>query len=210
VLHETLEVEVGKLIRRGNLKELGKLGVGVNLAAVALVLKTIRRDVGVNLLAHVRARHLSADGLAEERSELLADERGLNKTRGLARARGLALLGRSLLGSLHLAGNSLLEHLEVILDGREEAGELLELGIELSNAASNAGNLSRDGGIGGRGNHGHGGGRDGGLDLRLLYARLGLGNGDGNNGSGGSRSLSSPNHSGYILLTKYAFKLFFG
>jgi len=209
VLHETLEVEVGKLIGRRNLKELGKLGIGIDLAAVALVLKTICRNVGVNLLAHVRARHLSADGLAEERGELLADERGLDEARGLAGARGLALLGGSLLGGLQLAGNRLLEHLEIVLDGREKAGELLELGVELGNATSNARGLGCDGGIRGDGGNNGSRGRGGDLNLRLLYARLGLDNGGSNNGGGGGRSLRGPNHSGYILLTKYAFKLFF-
>jgi len=209
VLHETLEVEVGKLVRRSNLKELGELGIGVNLTSVGLVLKTIRRDICVNLLADLSASHLRANGLAKERSKLLADESGLHKTRGLTDAGGLALLGRSLLGGLHLASNGLIKSLKIVLDGGEEAGKLLELGVELGDTSSNirhvGGRDHRGDGRGG-GNYGN---RCGGSDLSLSLTTAGLRlDGGGGRNRGGCGSLRGSNHSGYILLTSHAFKLF--
>ena len=212
MLHETLEVEVGKLVRRGNLKELGELGIGVNLTAVGLILKTIRRDIRVNLLAHIGAGHLRANGLAEESSKLLADERGLHETGGLAGASGLALLGRSLLGGLHLAGDGLIKGLEIILDGGEETGKLLELGVELGDTSSDVRHVGGGSNRSDRrrgSNDGSRGDRRRGSNLSLGLTAAGLrldGSGGGNRGGGGS--LRGSNHSGYILLTNHAFKLF--
>jgi hypothetical protein len=93
VLHETLEVEVGKLIILANLEELGELGIRVNLAAIGLVLKVVRLDVGIELLAHVSASHLGTNCLAKEGSELITDAGGLYETRRLAVDVVAALLG---------------------------------------------------------------------------------------------------------------------
>ena len=131
VLHEALEVEVGKLVLLAKLEELGKLGIRVDLAAIGLVLKTIGLDVGVELLAHVSASHLSANGLAKEGGKLVTDAGGLDETRRLAIDVVAALLGRGLLGSLHLTGNGLLKGLEVVLEGGKETNKLLELGTVL-------------------------------------------------------------------------------
>ena len=93
VLHETLEVEVGKLIILANLEELGKLGIRVNLAAIGSVLELVGLDVGIELLAYVSASHLSTNGLAKEGSKLITDASGLDETRRLAVDVVAALLG---------------------------------------------------------------------------------------------------------------------
>ena len=92
VLHEALEIEVSELVLLANLKELSKLGVGVNLATIGLILKTRGLDIGIELLAHVSASHLSANRLSKEYSKLVADASGLNESRGLAVAVVAALL----------------------------------------------------------------------------------------------------------------------
>jgi len=92
VLHEALEVEVSELVLLAKLEKLGELGIGVDLATICLVLKTMGLDVGIELLAHVSASHLSANCLSKETSKLVGDAGGLNETRGLAVAVIAALL----------------------------------------------------------------------------------------------------------------------
>ena len=130
VLHVTLEVEVGELVRAGESEELGKARVGVNLAPVLLVLEALLANVGVNLLAHLSAGHLGSNGLSEELGELVADAGGLDEPGRLPVSSGLPLL-RVLLGALELTRKGLLEGLVIALHGREEAGHLLELCSEL-------------------------------------------------------------------------------
>jgi len=129
--HETLEVEVGELILLLELEESGKLGIGVNLAAILVVLKLVGADVRVNLASNYRARHLSALLLAKEGGKLVTDAGGLNKARGLAVARLALALGALLLGSLELALPLLLHGLVLRLEGRNHGSKLLELSIEL-------------------------------------------------------------------------------
>jgi len=199
VLHEALEVEVGELIILADLEELGELLIGVDLATIGLVLKTVSVDVGIDLLAHLSAGHLSANGLAEKGSELVTDAGGLDEARGLAVATVLALLGGELLGSLHLAGNRLLKGLEVVLEGGEEANHLLELSTVLRHLEGEVGNIGLNSG-GSR--SGGGSGSRSGLNLRGsdLLGAGGLGgsrslNNRGRGGSGGSGNrLSSSNH----------------
>ena len=203
VLHVALEVEVGELILLVELEELGELLIGVDLATIGLVLKTIGGDVGIDLLAHIRAGHLGANGLGEEGGELLADGGGLHEARGLAVAVVTALLGGGLLGSLHLAGDRLLEGLEVVLHGGEETDKLLELGGELSELkGKHRGIGGDDRGLTASDGGNYGGGLDnGGGGLGLASTGLGgsslASGGSSNNGSGGS-GLRSSNHSGYI------------
>jgi len=219
VLHVALEVEVGELVILLHLEKLGELIIGVDAATILLVLETIGLDVGVNLLAHVRARHLSANRLAKELGKLVTDAGGLDKARGLAVDVVAALLGGGLLGILQLTGNGLLEGLEIVLDRGEKTNKLLELGVELSELKGNRRSLG-GGGISDKLR----GGRelvDGGLlNLGLLGTGLssglvgsGLNNGGGsNNGSsdGSGNRLRRSNHSGYyILLSCFVFKLFF-
>ena len=130
VLHITLKIEVGKLIVGTNGKELGETAVGVDDAAILLVLKTLLTDVGVNLLADLRASHLGSSGLAKELGELITDASGLDEPRRSTVGGNLPLLG-GLLGTLELTSNGLLKRLKITLHGRKEAGHLLELGTEL-------------------------------------------------------------------------------
>jgi len=223
VLHVALEVEVGELIILGNLEELGELLVGVDDTAILLVLETIGLDVGVDLLAHVRASHLRANGLAEELSELVTDAGGLHEAGGLAVARVAALLGGGLLGSLDLTGNGLLEGLEIVLDRGEKTNKLLELGVELSELNGNGGGgirrgvngLSSGGKLVGNGLRSRRG-RGGSLDLLGLGSRGGRfncrsgGDGSRNRCGGLIGSLRGSNHAGYYtILSRFPFKLFF-
>jgi hypothetical protein len=146
VLHVLLEVEVGKLVLLAELKELTKLVIRVNLAAILLVLEIVGADVSVNLLAHSRTGHLGAGGLAEKRGELVANASGLNKARRLTVARCAPLLGTGLLGSLKLTGNRLLKRLEIVLEVGEKTHQLLKLGAVLSHLG-NEGGGDIDGGV---------------------------------------------------------------
>jgi len=186
MLHVALEVEVGELIILGDLEELGELLIRVDAATILLILKTISLDVCVDLLAHVRASHLSANGLAEELSELVTDAGGLHEARGLTVASVAALLGGRLLGGLDLTGDNLLKGLEIILDGGEETNKLLELGVELGELKGDGRggvNRGRSSGISGRKLVGDGlRNRSGGGSLDLLGLGCGCRSSGGNNG----------------------------
>jgi hypothetical protein len=125
VLHVSLEIEISELILLTELEELGKTRIGIDLASIALVLKTIGVDVSVNLLAYLGSGHLSTDGLAEELSQLIADTCRLDEARGLAVGIDATLLGRSLLGILHLTRDDLLKRLVVVLEGRKNSNKKL-------------------------------------------------------------------------------------
>ena len=217
VLHVSLEIEVGKLIILVKLEELGKAKIGDDLASVALVLKLIGLDVGVDLPTDISASHLGSDGLSEELGQLIADAGGLDETRRLAVSIDATLLGGGLLGVLHLARDDLLERLVVILESRKDSDKELELGAEVSHldgegstdiTSNGGGELIGDGGI----NRGRGGNNDWLDDLRgflLGNGLLGTGClgcgcllGSINNGGGGINgcgnrggSLRSSNHS---------------
>lgn len=64
VLHVALQVEEGEFVSGGDLQESRELGIGVNDSAVGLVLQVVGADVGVDLLADIGSRHLSARSLA--------------------------------------------------------------------------------------------------------------------------------------------------
>uniref|UniRef100_A0A6C0H1H6 Uncharacterized protein n=1 Tax=viral metagenome TaxID=1070528 RepID=A0A6C0H1H6_9ZZZZ len=212
MLHVLLEVEIGKAIVLTNLKELGKLGVGVDDATIGLILKVVGIDVGVNLLADIRASHLGSNGLAKELSKLIADASGLDKAGGLAVATGLALLRRGLLGVLHLTANLLIEVLELVLESRghgekllDASTKLVELHGERVDISGNSGINNNGGGRGGSGrnlNRGSNHGLGGLLHTRSLSSSAHIGNGgNGCNGRNGgdngliSNGLSSSNHS---------------
>ena len=209
VLHVALEVEVGKLISGADVQQLAKLAVGLNDATILAILKIVLADVCVNLLAHLRASHLRTSGLAEETGKLITDARGLDEARGLTVARLLLLLARALLGGLELAGDRLLEGLELSLDRGEQAKKLLELGTELEDLGRGRGAVHDDVGDGLSSDYrviSRGCRR--GLSSSLALAASGLLGGSrcsgrGNNNilnSGGGRGggLSSSNHSCYI------------
>jgi len=80
--HETLKIKVCELILLLQLKKSSKLGVGVNLATILLVLEVVGADVGVDVASDCGASHLSALVLAKERCKLIADAGRLHKTTG--------------------------------------------------------------------------------------------------------------------------------
>jgi len=202
VLHETLKVKIGKLIGLLNLKKSGKLSIRLDDSAIVLILEVIGANVSVDLLAHGSASELSASGLAEKRSELVADASGLHETRGGAVTRAL-LLGRLLCG-LDLTGNRLLKSLVIRLKGGKNAEHLLELGTELVHLGNNR-KLSRLGNsliyqrnISGGSGDNRGGHNIGNLCCLLGSGLLGgnlLGRGSGSGSSSGSNnSLRRTNH----------------
>jgi len=135
VLQVTLKIEVVELVRLGVLvvvEELDELGIGVDDAAIVLVLKTVCANVFGDLLAGLSAGHLSSNLLSEELGKLVTDAGGHHEPSGLTLAVRLALLAGSLGCVLHLAGDGLLKGLEVGLHVGEEGGKLLKLGGELS------------------------------------------------------------------------------
>jgi len=79
VLHVSLQVEIGQLLGCSDVKKLGELGVGVNLASIHLVLKTVSNDILVNLLTDSGSSHLSSNGLSKKLGELITDTGGLDK-----------------------------------------------------------------------------------------------------------------------------------
>ena len=106
--HVTLKVEVGKNLVLANLEKAGKLGVGVNLATIILVLESVLTNILVDITGNVGASHLSAGGLGKEGSKLVTDASGLHEATGGAGASLALALGASLLGSGKGAGPLLL------------------------------------------------------------------------------------------------------
>jgi hypothetical protein len=205
VLHVALKVEISELIGGSEREELGEARIGVDLAAILLVLETLLADVRVDLLGDLRAGHLGSDGLAEELGKLIADASGLDESRRSPVSRRLPLLG-VLLRALELAGEDLLKGLVISLHGSEERRHLLELGAELLDLNGRGG---LGGGLGGSGLNDDGrrrrnrrrGSSGGGLLGRAGLGSNGLNRGGGNGGSGGSSSglLSRSHHLGIIL-----------
>ena len=116
--HVSLQVEVGELIRLLQLEESGKLGVGVDLAAIILVLEIISPDILVDITRHLGARHLATGRLLEELGKLIADLGGLDEARGSAVSSLALALGVQLLRTLELAHPLLLKRLILRLEGR--------------------------------------------------------------------------------------------
>jgi hypothetical protein len=127
VLHELLEVEVGKVITLGEFKKLGELGISVDLATVGSILELVCADVVVDFLADGSAGKHGTFLLSEEKSKLIGDESWLNKARrGTVSGSTLSLL-RSFLGSLELLGNRLLKSLELGLERADNRRKLVDL-----------------------------------------------------------------------------------
>jgi hypothetical protein len=127
VLHELLEVEVGKLIRLGELEKLGKLGVSMDLATILGILKLIGADVGIDLLGDSGSGKKRTLVLSEEKSKLIRDKGWLNKSGRGTVSRSTLFLLRSLLCSLKLLGNNLLKCLELSLEGGCKRSKLVDL-----------------------------------------------------------------------------------
>ena len=104
-----------------SLSNLASLASGLIFATIVLVLEIMRADVFVDLTRDLGASHLSALRLAQELSELGADKSGLYKTAGGTVALSTALLGTSLLSSLHLASPTLLKRWNSALRAVREA-----------------------------------------------------------------------------------------
>jgi len=189
-LHELLEVEVGQLVLLAELKKLGELVVGVDNAAVLLVLEVVGVNIHVQLLANIRARHLRSNLLAEELGKLIANASRLHEARRLAVATVLALLRRSLLGVLEFTANLLIQVLKLVLESGDHSIKLLNSRTKLVQLGHKSGGLDdggRDGGRGGNARLGNGG--DGHIGLGLLRTR-GLSGGGGrcrNRGRGRNR-----------------------
>jgi len=128
VLHESLEVEIGKGVVLRNLEESGELGIRDDLATVLLVLKGIGADVVVDLAADGSAGHLGSKGLSKENGKLVADASRLDESTWLSVSRRLAgLLERGLLGVLALTGKGLLDGLVFVLQSTGKGKNLLDL-----------------------------------------------------------------------------------
>ena len=144
--HVALKVEVGKGLALANLEKAGKLAVGVNLATVLLVLKTVLTDILVDIASHISAGHLGARRLGKEGSKLVTDAGRLHESTGGTSA-GLALaLGVSLLSNSKGAGPLLLKSTILGLKGSKKSTHLLKLGEELTRLGDEATINLRDSG----------------------------------------------------------------
>jgi len=205
--HVALEVEVGELVSLLQLEEGRKLGVGVNLATVLLVLEVVGADVLVDVAGDLSARHLAAGGLLEELGKLVADASGLDKPRRSA-VSGLALaLGTLLVGRLQLASPLLLKSTVLGLEGRNEGSKLLELREELDRLVGEGGLNIGGSGLGVNcGSSNNGGGSSllggGGLHLLLLGGSSGGGGGNGDSGrcDGGLDGLLGGGSLGHLII----------
>ena len=56
--HISLEIEIGELISLVKLQESSKLGVGVDLATIGLVLELVSADILVDITSNLSASHL--------------------------------------------------------------------------------------------------------------------------------------------------------
>jgi len=154
VAHILLEVEVSKLISLLELKESSKLGIGVNLATIRLVLELVGADVGINLLGNSSASQLGSLVLSEESSKLVGNLGGLHKARGGTVASLALALGGLLLGSLKLAGPLLLKTTVLSLKSGDKSTKLGKLtqklgGLLDEGSVALGGNILRGNGRGG-------------------------------------------------------------
>lgn len=211
-----LEVKVVKLVVLLNLQQVGQLSIGNNGSTVGLQLQIVGLDILVEFLGDFSARHFSASGLADERSELVTDKGRLGETRRGLVAGGLLHSGR-LLGKLLFLGVELLGDLHTVLDTGNQTGDLLKLGTDFVHHRR----VGNDGGFnsisGGRSHINDGGNNHvdhGGNLLFLLGGSLlglnsnrdggsdhsGGGDNSGSGGSSSSRVLSDADHVIYLVL----------
>jgi hypothetical protein len=101
--HETLKVEISQLITLLELEKRCELSIRVDFATILVVLELVGTDVSVDVASDCGASHLSTLLLSKERSKLIADSGGLDKSRGLSVARLSLALGVLLISSLELA-----------------------------------------------------------------------------------------------------------
>ena len=124
-----LEVEVRQTLRVGNAEQLLERGIRLD---VVLVLEALLLDVGRHRLGDVGAAHLAALGLAEEDAEVIAELRGDLEDAEAGRLRSAVLIelrrgaALALAGILDLAGNTLLELLELGVQRGDRLAEAVQ------------------------------------------------------------------------------------
>jgi hypothetical protein len=133
--HILLKVEVSQLLTLLQLEKSLKLGVGVNLATILLILETVLPNIGIDLTSNLSASRLGSGRLSKKLSKLLRNEGGLHETRRSTVAR-LALALGNLLSSTHLTRNIALKGTEVATKRRQTRTQGLELGTELPKQGS--------------------------------------------------------------------------
>ncbi len=126
--HVSLQVEIRKLLALVNLKERRKLAIRDNLAAIGLILKVVRSNVGVDVASDLSSGHLRTHLLSQELRELVANSGRLHEPTGSAVA-GLSLsLGGRLLRVLELTVILLVQSAVIRLQRGNNRAELLQLG----------------------------------------------------------------------------------
>ena len=124
-----LEVEVRQTLRVGNAEQLLERGIRLD---VVLVLEALLLDVGRHRLGDVGAAHLAALGLAEEDAEVITELRGDLEDAEAGRLGGTVLIelrggaALALAGILDLAGNTLLELLELGVQRGDRLAEAVQ------------------------------------------------------------------------------------
>ena len=124
-----LEVEVGQALRVRNAQQLLERGIRLD---VVLVLEALLLDVGRHRLGDVGAAHLAALRLAEEDAEVIAQLRGDLEDAEAGRLRRTVLIelrrraALALAGILDLAGNTLLELLELGVQRGDRLAEAVQ------------------------------------------------------------------------------------
>jgi hypothetical protein len=185
--HVLLKVEVGKLLILLQLKKSAKLGIGIDLTTILLILKAVCANIGVDLTSHLSSRKLSANGPSKKLSELLRNESGLDET-GRSAVTSLTLTLGSLLCSAHLTGNVALKSSKFTAKRRKTGTKCVKLGAKLRKERTQGSLKSRSIGMsitsrGGSGDRSGSGGWDGsrGMNFSLgsLSGLFGLGSRNG-------------------------------
>jgi hypothetical protein len=145
--HILLKIEVSKLLALLQLQELKKLGVGVNLATIVLVLKLLVANVGIHLASNLSAGTNTALGLAKKSSQLVRDEGRLDETRRSTVSVGLAALV-GLISGTKLTSVLTLQLVDLRANGGKNRLSTLELGKDaaVESSANSTIDLNGDGG----------------------------------------------------------------
>ena len=123
--HELLEIEVGKGISIGKLKEFLELWVRKDDAAIVLVLEVVLADVGSHLLGDISTSHERATITTKEIGKLIADLGWLYEARRSTVALVLVLLGIDLVKYTKLLGNVLLKGTDLSTKSGKVSTELM-------------------------------------------------------------------------------------
>jgi len=155
--HVSLQVEIRKLLALVNLEERRKLAIRDNLAAIGLILKVMRSNVGVDVAGDLSSGHLRTHLLSQELRELVANSGRLHEATGSAVASLSLSLGGRLLRVLELTVVLLVQSAVIRLQRGNNGAELLQLGKNVKRLLIDTGvhvtnNLLSSGG-GGRGSN---------------------------------------------------------